>query len=200
MTIEENNMTVFDIKALRKEVENEYLNKGYSGEDLESALLADSRYPHDRLIEVTGYDLKNNKVLGLLGEQKCEVTISQAAFNKGEEMVAKQKAAGKIQSPNAWSGHKIDENMAKSIPEKSQLILQESVMETNGEVVSLVASRIVKVAAASENTFAGLFSMSGKAVDNPQIAKVQHWKPRGTDFVQINGEVKNDSVTKHKMK
>jgi hypothetical protein len=164
MTVRKNNMTIFDIKALRKEVTNQYLNKGYSGDKLESALRNDPRFPKDRLIVVTGYDLENNKVFGLFGNKKCEATISQAAVNKGEEIVAQQTVSDKTQSPNSWMGHKIDENMAKSIPVNSELILQESVIDKKGPVISLVASRIIKVAS-KDNIFQNIFSM--RSQDTP---------------------------------
>lgn len=84
MTMKDNYRKITDITKLRKDIENYYTDKGYSGEQLEEVLMSNSHYPKDRLIEVTGYDLKNNKILGLLGDAKCEVTISYAAFDKGE--------------------------------------------------------------------------------------------------------------------
>lgn len=187
-------MKITDIKALRKEVEREYINKGYSSEQLENALMNDDRYPKDRIIEVTGYDLENNKVLGLLGKKKCEVTISQAAFHKGEEVVAEFAAAGKVQSPTSWVGHKIDSNMEKSILAKSKLVLQESVIESKGEIISLVASRIGKIAPVNDKTFEGIFSPTTKILQNPKITKVQHWNAVSTGLSQTIENLRNDSV------
>lgn len=45
-----------------------------------------------------------------------------------------------------WYGHRIDENMGKAIPVKSQVILQQSVIEKKDSMISLVANKLIKVA------------------------------------------------------
>lgn len=193
-------MQITNIKALRKEVQQEYINKGYSGERLDSALMNDHRYPKDRLIEVTGYDLENNKILGMLGDKKCEVTMCPTAFATGEEMVAKNINEDKVKNAK-WFGHKIDEKMAQHVTVGSQLILQASIVEKNKDTISILTSRVLGVAPANDNTFAGIFSMTNKTEESSQIKKVQHWKPNITGFMEMidNAESSND-ITSDKAK
>lgn len=138
-------MQNIDIKKFKKEIETEYLNKGYSEESLEYALINDSRYPKDRLIEVTGYDLENGKILGLFNNKPCEVTINQASFNEIEAIISQRIAEGKMTTPTSWVAHKIDKKMEEAIPAKSQLIIQSSILDDSSSTVSFVASRISKV-------------------------------------------------------
>lgn len=117
-------MEKIDINALRKKVEQD-LNKVFLEGDLENALLKDSRYPKDRMIEITGYDLKNNKIFGLFGGKKCEVRVVNNTYG----------------------------NIETSIPLKSQAILQDSIIETNDAVISIIANRILKIAPVNSETF-----------------------------------------------
>lgn len=194
MRIKEHNMTIFDIRAFSKELENEYVKKGYSDENLDQALYADPRYPKDRLIEVTGYDLENHKVLGLTGGKKCEITICPAAFNQGEEKVSQLK---KLDPSTAWMGHKIDANMEKAIPVKSQLIVQQSVIEKNEPIISLIATRILRVVPESENTFAGIFSTKSQTAAN---LKVQHWEQAPAAVAASIEKLRNESSASSKPK
>ena len=129
-------MEKFDINALRKEVTREYLNKGVLKEDLENALLKDSRYPKDRIIEITGYDLKNNKIFGLLGGKKCEVSVINNTY----------------------------ENMETSIPIKSQAILQDCIIEKNDSVISIIANRILKIAPVNDKLFSARFPVENNSI------------------------------------
>lgn len=152
-------MNIFDIKLLRKEVEKEYFDKGYSEEQIECALVNDPRYPKDRLIKVTGYDLENNKILGLFGDDKCEVTITAVSTEPKKTLSEKISSN---QSQSLFSGEKIDEHMEKSIPVESQLIVEQSVIQPNSHILSIIGTRIIRVAPASENKnfYEGLFSKS----------------------------------------
>lgn len=151
---------ITDISALRKEVEQEYINKGYSWGNLHSALMNDDRYPKDLIIEVTGYDLENHKILGMLGNKQCEVTMCPTSFKKTEDLINKSIAEGTMKEAK-WLGHKIDEKMAQTNPPQSQLVLENSIVEKTKDSIAILTSRIIGVAPANENSFGGLFTLSG---------------------------------------
>ena len=117
-------MEKIDINALRKKIKQD-LSKVFLEEDLEDALLKDSRYPKDRMIEITGYDLENNKIFGLFGGEKCEVSVINNTY----------------------------ENIETSIPLKSQAILQDCIIEKNEAIISIIANRILKIAPVNDKTF-----------------------------------------------
>lgn len=188
---------ITDISALRKEVQKEYINKGYSGEKLDSALMNDPRYPKDRIIEVTGYDLENHKILGMLGNKKCEVKICPASFKKTEELMNARQPNIK---EGAWFGHKIDESMVKANSVGSQLILQESIVEKTKDGVNILSSKVIGVAPANKNTFAGLFAPSTPIIENPKVTKVQHWEPNLGGSSNAVVENHENNISKPKMK
>lgn len=76
-----------EMKLIRDTIVNEHIKNGLTGEDLEDALQSDPRYPKDRLVKVTGYDLKNNKIFGLLEKdnQQCEIIIHPSSFKYFEK-------------------------------------------------------------------------------------------------------------------
>lgn len=194
-------MNTLNIKALKNQVYNSYLNKGYEGEQLEDALYNDSLYPKDRLIEVTGYDLSNNKILGLLDNKKCEVTICPTAFSDHEEKLAQTKSSEKV--PNSWSGIKIDENMAKNIPVKSQLLLLESVMDIDNSLILIVASQIAKIAPPNKKDLSFSFAFSTyPPVENPKISIIKSWEHIDHKVVvsQIIDNLRNKSSTDNNIK
>ena len=190
---------ITDISALRKEVQQEYIKKGYSGEKLDSALMNDPRYPKNRIIEVTGYDLENHKILGMLGNKKCEVTMCPASFKKAEDLVNKCIAEGTMKQAQ-WLGHKIDESMMQSNPPNSQLILESSILEKTKNGVNILTSKIIRVAPTNENTFAGLFKATIPNVESPKITKVQHWVPNPSGSGNMVVEIAENKVSKPKMK
>jgi len=150
-------MKFIDTNKIRKDIENEYIQNGHASEEIYDLLLEDKRYPRDILITITGYDLVNHKILGLLGDKPCEIMI--AVTEKNQNLAPDKVYAAK--NENNLAIEKLDDNVAVDMPINSSLILINSITKKSHDansILSIIATQALKVQPVSERTFDDIFT------------------------------------------
>lgn len=151
--------------------------------------------PDNRIIKVTGYDLINNRILGMYGNEKCEVFIKpekEASYDKHLLRNPERHVNRK------WLGHKIDSRMQNEIPINSQIMLEQSIIvDNNNHILMIEGSYINPV----ENKLEQKFDRNYKSEQIEQIlAKrvLPNLNERITHLKNINSNESKEIKNKYK--
>lgn len=139
----------------------------------------------DRLIEVTGYDVKANTMFakqvvkmkdGTEKEFKLQVTVDPEAVLRGNKSVEEKNLTNTIK----FKGHLIDEKMEKDIPVGKRVVLEKAkvlkvVKKDNENVLVVQAQRVFNVPSEeADRCFEGIMTVNMNREGN-RVNFVQHW-------------------------